>query len=119
MPVADGQDWDGLLVLAAGVPWGGPWMSEKRLALALCRHVPVLYVDPPRSVLTHLRRPDLDASAPNGVTVERPGLARITPRALPGVSRPVLRTRHSGLRLSYVPVARRDWGGAPAGWRRW
>lgn len=90
MPSPDPGDWTGLVVLAAGVPWDGPWMSEKRMALALCRHVPVLYVDPARSVLRPGRPGPRRAAAPH-VEIIRPGLARITPWAPPGVSRPGLR----------------------------
>ncbi|WP_375431134.1 O-antigen ligase family protein [uncultured Friedmanniella sp.] len=84
--------WNDLIVIAAGVSWDDPWMSEKHLALALSERVPVLYVDPPVSTLTWLRKPHL-RSRPlsSSVRVVLPGLARVTPVSLPGVTRPVLR----------------------------
>jgi teichuronic acid biosynthesis glycosyltransferase TuaH len=86
------QGWNDLVVLAAGVSWDDAWMSEKQLALALSEQVPVLYVDPPVSVVTPLRKPNLRRSLPRpGLCVLRPGLARVTPVSLPGVTRPVLR----------------------------
>ena len=86
------QGWNDLVVLAAGVSWDDAWMSEKQLALALSEQVPVLYVDPPVSVLTPLRKPNLRQSLPRPpLCVLRPGLARVTPVSLPGVTRPVLR----------------------------
>ncbi|WP_448631434.1 hypothetical protein [Cellulomonas soli] len=50
-----------LVVLASGVSWDDAWMSEKHLAVALSAHVPVLFVDPPVSYLTPLRKPHLRA----------------------------------------------------------
>ena len=86
------QGWNDLVVLAAGVSWDDAWMSEKQLALALSEQVPVLYVDPPVSVLTPLRKPNLRKTLPRPpLRVLRPGLARVTPVSLPGVTRPVLR----------------------------
>ena len=74
------QGWNDLVVLAAGVSWDDAWMSEKQLALALSEQVPVLYVDPPVSVLTPLRKPNLRQSLPRPpLCVLRPGLARVTP----------------------------------------
>ena len=86
------QGWNDIVVLAAGVSWDDAWMSEKQLALALSERVPVLYVDPPVSVLTPLRKPNLRQSFLRPLLrVLRPGLARVTPVSLPGVTRPVLR----------------------------
>jgi len=86
------EGWKELVVLAAGVSWDDAWMSEKQLALALSEKVPVLYVDPPVSVLTPLRKPNLHPPVLRpSLRVLRPGLARVTPVSLPGVSRPVLR----------------------------
>jgi len=84
--------WNDLVVLAAGVSWDDPWMSEKQLALALSTKVPVLYVDPPVSILTPLRRPHVRlTSLGPSIQFLLPGLARVTPVSVPGVSRPVLR----------------------------
>ena len=79
------------MVLVSGVSWDDPRMSEKQLALALKDLVPVLFVDPPTSVLTPLRKPHLRADVRSRLRVLGPGLARVTPVAPPGVSRPILR----------------------------
>ncbi|WP_456823141.1 glycosyltransferase [Cellulomonas sp. P5_E12] len=83
--------WRNLVVLVSGVSWDDSAMSEKRLALALSAHAPVLFVDPPMSVLTPLRKRHLGARLRTRLQVLGPGLARLTPLAPPGVSRPGLR----------------------------
>jgi len=81
-----------LVVLASGVSWDDPWMSEKHLAVALAPYVPVLFVDPPVSVLTPLRKRHLRGGALRPrLTSPHPGITRVTPVAPPGVSRPGLR----------------------------
>ncbi|WEO76927.1 glycosyltransferase [Cryobacterium sp. SO2] len=86
------QDWDGLVVIAAGVSWDDTWLSEKHLAVHLSRHVPVLYVDPALSLLTPLGKPALKTSTRGPrLRVLAPNLARLTPLTLPGISRPGLR----------------------------
>ena len=88
----DPADWRGLIVLCSGTSWDGAYLSDKHLALRLSRYAPVLFVDPPMSVLTPLRRPGLRSKvfAPR-LSRLGPRLARLTPFSLPGVSRPVLR----------------------------
>ncbi|PXA65718.1 glycosyltransferase [Cryobacterium arcticum] len=88
-----GQNWDGLVVIASGTSWDDTWLSEKHLALHLSRHVPVLFVDPPMSVLTPLRKPLLRESM-RGPRLRMLGsnLARLTPMTVPGISRPGLRS---------------------------
>lgn len=73
--------WDGLVVIAAGTSWDGIWFPEKHLAHRLAEYAPVLYVDPPASAI----RRDHRGEAP--LRLIRPGLARLTPRALPGMHR--------------------------------
>lgn len=97
-----GQDWDGLVVIAAGVSWDDTWLSEKHLASHLSRLVPVLYVDPPISYLTPLNKPAVRASTQGPrLRLVSENLARLTPMSLPGISRPGLRdiaawsTRHA------------------------
>jgi O-antigen ligase len=92
LPGTSSSGWNDLVVVVAGVSWDDPWMSEKQLALALSKRVPVLYVDPPVSVLTPLRKRHLRPT-PLRSTVRfvAPGLARVTPISVPGVSRPILR----------------------------
>lgn len=88
----DAKSWDGMVVIASGVSWDDTWLSEKHLALELSRWAPVLFVDPPVSWLTPLRKPHLRATLDEPrLRLVRPGIARLTPLAPPGVSRPVLR----------------------------
>ena len=104
--------WNDVVVLAAGVSWDDPWMSEKQLALALSARVPVLYVDPPVSVLTPLRRPHVRlTSLRPTVQFVLPGLARVTPVSVPGVSRPVLRDIAAAMTRRAVRRAVRKLGG--------
>ena len=86
------EEWRDLVVICSGTSWDGARLSDRHLAERLTRYAPVLYVDPPLSVLTPLRRPELRGS------VRRPGLsrlgerlARVTPLAPPGVSQPGIR----------------------------
>ncbi|MGV8978121.1 MAG: glycosyltransferase [Cellulomonas sp.] len=88
----DDQSWDGMVVIVSGTSWDDTWLSEKHLALQLSQRVPVLYVDPPVSWLTPLRKPQLSSSvAGPRLRLVRPNLARLTPLSPPGISRPVLR----------------------------
>ncbi len=83
--------WDGLIVLCATTQYDAMPMGDWHLARELSRLAPVLFVDPPMSRLTPLRRPEA-ASAVTGrrLTVVGPGLARLTPVVQPGPSRPGL-----------------------------
>ena len=87
-----------VLVYCGGSSWDAPPGTDRHLATHLADRIPVIYVDPPDSVVwqaRHRRRPTL-----------RPGfeqvgdeLYRLTPRALPGVTRPGLRElAHAGTR---------------------
>ena len=64
-----------MIVLSAANSWDERRMADAQLALALSRHTDVLYVDPPRS--RHRAR----------LGWVRPGLARLSPQGLPGISR--------------------------------
>ncbi|NMM16938.1 MAG: glycosyltransferase family 1 protein [Cellulomonas sp.] len=88
----DDQSWEGMVVIVSGTSWDDTWLSEKHLALQMSRRVPVLYVDPPVSWLTPLRKPQLSSSVTGPrLRLVRPNLARLTPLSPPGISRPVLR----------------------------
>lgn len=60
--------------------------SEHHVADRLTEWAPVLYVDPPTSVVTAYRNPGLETSTT--LRVLRPGLAQLTPVVLPGMRRP-------------------------------
>ena len=81
-------EFEGTVVIMAANPWDGLRMADRQLAESLCRHAPVLYVDPPVSAMTFLRDP-ARAQALRGSRLRRlaPGLARLIPQAAPGLSR--------------------------------
>lgn len=86
------DDWRGLVVFCAGTSWDGTRGTDRHLVERLVEHVPVLWVDPPVSSLTRLRRPDEGAGLRSPrLRVVAPDLVRLTPLAPPGVSRPGLR----------------------------
>jgi teichuronic acid biosynthesis glycosyltransferase TuaH len=92
VPGLEPLSWGGMVVIASGMSWDDAWMSEKHLAIALGRRAPVLFVDPPVSWLTPLRKPHLRSTLKDPrLRMVAPGVARLTPIASPGVSRPVLR----------------------------
>jgi teichuronic acid biosynthesis glycosyltransferase TuaH len=82
-------DWDGLVVFHAANSWDSVKFADQHLAEALSRLVPVLYVDPPISFLTPLKRPEARAALRQPrLRLLAPGLARLTPGSLPGMERP-------------------------------
>jgi O-antigen/teichoic acid export membrane protein/glycosyltransferase involved in cell wall biosynthesis len=86
-PVSFG-DYHGVAVIVAANPWDGIRMADQQLADALADHMPVLYVDPPTSFVTRRKRPELAFDRHAGRLLElRPGLARLVPEALPGLTR--------------------------------
>lgn len=86
------QSWDGLIVIASGMSWDDLWLVEKQLALQLAKYAPILFVDPAMSYLTRFRKPELaQPIISRRLRVIGPNLARLTPLAPPGLSRPLLR----------------------------
>jgi glycosyltransferase involved in cell wall biosynthesis len=84
-----------LTVLASGVSWDGVRGSERALTEALSRFTDVLWVDPPVSPATPQRYRRFGASGPSWrprLRPESPGITRLTPVVLPGLTRPVVRT---------------------------
>jgi teichuronic acid biosynthesis glycosyltransferase TuaH len=81
-----------LIVYFATGWWDGPAGSDKQLATALTKYGPVLYVDPPISALTRLRKPHHAAvtSGPR-LRVHTPRLAQLVTLVVPGMTKPVLR----------------------------
>jgi len=83
-----------LTVLASGVSWDGVRGSERALTEALSRFTDVLWVDPPVSPATPQRYRRFGAAGPSWrprLCVEMPGITRLTPVVLPGLTRPVVR----------------------------
>jgi len=83
--------WDGLVVVCATTPWRGHHLLDQTLARELSRHTPVLYVDPPVSVVGRLRNHG-SAGAPPALQAIGPNLARLTPTAFPLHQRPGIKT---------------------------
>lgn len=89
--------WDGLVVVCAGTRWDGIPSSEHHIADRLTKWAPVLYVDPPTSLVTVLRDPVIAGPM---LRVLRPGLARLSPVVFPGLSRPgIVRVTQELMRL--------------------
>lgn len=76
-----------LVVYFSTTRYDGPAGTDHHVATQLSRHHPVLYVDPPISVVSRLRDPRL-AQPP--LRVLGPTLACVTPRVTPAFSRPVV-----------------------------
>jgi teichuronic acid biosynthesis glycosyltransferase TuaH len=76
-----------VIVHLAGVRWDAVSGTDRRLAEALGRREPVLWVDPPMSWVGERRR---RVSAPR-LSLAAPGVVRLRPLAPPGVTRPGIR----------------------------
>lgn len=100
------QDWDGMVVLCATHSYSGIKMPDRHLAEHLSRLVPVLYVDPPQSVLSPWRH-DLTGYSlrSSRLSILGPGLARLTPVVQPCPSRRALAPLTSALARGYVRKA--------------
>jgi glycosyltransferase involved in cell wall biosynthesis len=89
MAMTAAGNWKGLIVLCATTRYDGMPMGDWHLARALSRLAPVLFVDPPVSPLTPLRRPGAaQALRQPRLTVLEPALARLRPVVQPCPSRP-------------------------------
>ncbi|QFU94104.1 glycosyltransferase [Amycolatopsis sp. YIM 10] len=91
-----------LTVVVSGVPWDGVKGSERQLAEALTAHTDVLFVDPPVSPATPARYRGLSGAGRQWRPRSQPvsdRLTRLTPVALPGLSRP-------GVRAATWPMVR-------------
>lgn len=81
-----------LVVMVGGDPWDGIRFPAYHVATHLSRRMPVLWVDPQISYLTPLN--DSAAAArlrEDRLQVVAPGIMRLIPVTVPGVTRPVLR----------------------------
>jgi teichuronic acid biosynthesis glycosyltransferase TuaH len=81
--------WDGLIVVCAGTPWTSHPMPEHHIARQLAGRRPILFVDPPVSLVTAWRDPAIrEAMREPRLRLVAPGLARLTPLVQPGMRRP-------------------------------
>jgi glycosyltransferase involved in cell wall biosynthesis len=79
-----GRQWDGLAVLCAANNYDGIKLADQHMAEELARLRPVLYVDPPISVLTPKKHPYIATSLQQPrLRMQSPGLARLTPVVQP------------------------------------
>ena len=84
----------------AGAPWDGIPGTDRRLVTALSAHLPVLWVDPPVSPTTPATRRAGARRVPMPRLSEVDDkIIRLTPVALPGLTRP-------GLRMTTMPLVR-------------
>ncbi|MFE6965608.1 glycosyltransferase [Agromyces sp. NPDC057679] len=107
------EDREGLVVLASGNSWDDTWLSDKHLAVHLSTTMPVLFVDPAMSMLTPLRKPALRRGRAPRLRRIAPGLVRLTPVTVPGITRPVLREIGEWVTRRAIARAVRRLGGEP------
>jgi len=82
------DEWKNTIVFSAGTSWDQMWPSERHLADNVADMAPVLFLDPPVSVG---RSPSgLATRRTDRLRLIRPGLARFTPLAPPGMTRPLV-----------------------------
>lgn len=79
-----------MIVFIAGTRWESVAGTDRRLMTALGAFCPVLWVDPPFSVLTRRRGGGRESNR-SGFSVVAPGVTRLQTRTSPGASRPALR----------------------------
>ena len=104
-----GRGMKPLVVMVPGNAWDGNRLGQHHLATHLAERAHVLWVDPPISYLTPLN----DEAAAATLREDRlrpvaPGITRLSPVTVPGVTRPVLRelAQHQARRAVRRAVAR-------------
>lgn len=104
-----------MIVYFGGVPYDGVAGTDRHLAEELSTLVPVLYVDPPISFLTPLRRPEL-AGSMRGSPIRQEGdrLWRLVPRVLPGAHRAFMEPVTAALQRRAVRQALATLGQRPS-----
>lgn len=99
--------------------WDEPWLTEHQLAGALARRTGVLFVDPPQSIATPLRRRQGGGTVRRMLGLLRPGLDAdrgahvVHPVMLPPVSSPRARELSSGALRRQVDAGARAAGLTP------
>jgi teichuronic acid biosynthesis glycosyltransferase TuaH len=86
------------LVWMAGVSWDGIHGTDRHMVTAMACHARILWVDPPVSpVAAALRRSATHYSLRPEISVVNRQVTRLTPRAMPGLSRPGMRVTTAAL----------------------
>ena len=94
------------LVWIAPISWDGIPGSDRAMATEMTRYGRVLWVDPPVSAVTPARlRGDIGGGILPSLSAAGHGITRLTPVALPGLSRP-------GVRATTAPLLRAQIGWA-------
>jgi len=89
---------DHYVVWAAGVSWDGIRGTDRHMVTAMACHARILWVDPPVSPVTAaLRRSATHYSLRPEISVVTRRITRLTPKALPGLSRPGMRVTTAAL----------------------
>ena len=86
------------LVWMAGVSWDGIRGTDRHMVTAMTCHARILWVDPPVSPVTAaLRRSATHYSLRPEISVVNRQVTRLTPKAMPGLSRPGMRVTTGAL----------------------
>lgn len=99
----------GPVVYLAGSRWEGVAGTDRRLASALGAIAPVLWVDPPFSILTRKRGGGTEANRA-GQSAVAPGVTRLQVLSPPGASRPGIRRLTSTILAARIRAAIRSTG---------
>jgi teichuronic acid biosynthesis glycosyltransferase TuaH len=100
MTMAAGR-WDDLVVVCGSSWWDGTPLLEQHMTQELSRFGPVLYVDPPTSVLTRFRSREAARASATGLRHVADNIAVLSPRVPPLMERP-------GIKATAVAATRRQ-----------
>jgi teichuronic acid biosynthesis glycosyltransferase TuaH len=102
------------LIWMAAVSWDGIRGTDRHMVSAMTRHARILWVDPPFSPITpSTRRAGLPRTFKPVISAVDERIMRLTPVALPGLSRPVMRVTTAPLVHAQVRWATRKLGIRP------
>jgi teichuronic acid biosynthesis glycosyltransferase TuaH len=97
------------LVWIAPISWDGIPGTDRAMATEMTRYARVLWVDPPVSAVTPARlRGDIGGGILPSLSAAGDGITRLTPVALPGLSRPGVRTTTAPLLRAQISWALRQ-----------
>ncbi len=76
-------DWDDLVIICGTTFWSGTRLLDQHIAKHLTAYAPVLFLEPPTSVLSRFRNPESRKASQRGIKQVSPRLAVMSPRVLP------------------------------------